>query len=426
MKRMDLSNFVLKKMARAQADLHTRQALGLRLPAGWPDSPLPVQWRWRDEAGAEHRGQAAADLHDLPPETRRGRIFVWTPPADTLLTQASLPTRSRAKILQALPFVLEEQILGEPEQMHFAYRILADGRLAVAVTARERVEAWQAGLASAGIHAAALAPLVLALPCEEGTWFLAFQDDELWVRTGPVSGVTLPLHDTAATLAAALAEARSEDRAPEKLVIVRAPLDFAPERLAEALALPVIVREAPLHTEDAPAMNLLQDAGEMPQARAALLKLRPAVAALALLIAVGFVGSLWEWWSLSTQARAQQAQMMQLFRSAFPEAKTIVDPALQMQRNLASLRARSGIAGDADFLPLLARAAPRLRDDPQITLKGVTYADGKLTLDLSLVDFQALESLKNALAADGLRAEVEAANSRDNQVEGRLRIAVVK
>ena len=58
--------------------------------------------------------------------------------------------------------------------------------------------------------------------------------------------------------------------------------------------------------------------------------------------------------------------------SAFPEAKTVVDPELQMNRNLAELKRTRGLAAGDDFLAQLTRAA---RAGPA---RSVAYANGRL------------------------------------------------
>jgi type II secretory pathway component PulL len=115
--------------------------------------------------------------------------------------------------------------------------------------------------------------------------------------------------------------------------------------------------------------------------------------------------------------------MVQLFQKTFPEAKVVLDPARQMERNLQSLQHQSGDADSGGLLALLAQVAPVLRAHPNVTLRTVKYSDAKLTLDLRLPDFETLDVIKNALSETRrVRVEVLAANSRASGVEGRLRV----
>ncbi|MHB8347811.1 MAG: type II secretion system protein GspL, partial [Acidiferrobacterales bacterium] len=127
-----------------------RGMLSLRLPAGWPEDGLPVLWWWRAGDGETRHGQVA-QLAELPAELRAAHVWVWTPAAETMLAQITLPTSSRARIAQALPYALEDQLLGEPESLHFAYRVQGGGSLTVGVTARTRLQAWVDALKTSGL-----------------------------------------------------------------------------------------------------------------------------------------------------------------------------------------------------------------------------------------------------------------------------------
>src|SRR3989344_5456764 len=148
-----------------QAFARKGETLELLLPRGWPESKGLVRWRLREGPGAAPHGQVT-ELNQIPGVGAMTRVQVWTPPSDSLLTRVTLPTRSRAKIQQALPFALEEQIIGEPEQLHFSYRIQEDNSLAVAVTSRERMQSWLAQLTAAGLRPTGLWPPILSLPLD--------------------------------------------------------------------------------------------------------------------------------------------------------------------------------------------------------------------------------------------------------------------
>ncbi|HLQ26189.1 MAG TPA: type II secretion system protein GspL [Acidiferrobacterales bacterium] len=427
-----------------------KSALTLYLPRGWPESRAAVRWWWHDNEDALHSGQVS-DLEELPAQSRAGKLHVWTPGTDTLLITAVLPTQARTKILQALPFALEDQLLGEPESLHYAYRPLGDNRLAVAVTARERLKTWLEGLAQAGLQPSSLCPITLAVPLEPSaeepaliadSWSLAFSADEIWLRSGPFSGFAYVAADgrPPAILVTALQEERAKLRAPKQLHIFNPPPGYDAENWAAALALPVMVQQQDIwdgisrlgsHSPPLdyprgqfPPLNLLQSefasAGQLRQLSGAL---RPAGIMFGLWLAGSVVFNLGEWWQLSRAYEAQRAEMTALFRKSFPDAKVVVDPALQMQRDLAALQARSGVPTAGDLVPLLAQVAPVLQTNPQNQLQAIHYADSAITLDLTLPSFQALDNFKNALNATGLRVEVLTANSRPAGVEGRLRVA---
>ena len=78
-------------------------------------------------------------------------------------------------------------------------------------------------------------------------------------------------------------------------------------------------------------------------------------------------------WRLDRERAALEARREAVFRAAFPEARTVVDPGLQMARNLAELRHARGLAADDDFLAQLTRAARG-----GVPVKSIEYASGNL------------------------------------------------
>ncbi len=400
--------------------------LELFLPRGWPEGGAQIDWYVRSGVSVS-QGQAA-DLDEIPAYLKSTHVVVWTPPADTLLTQATLPTRSRNKIMQALPFALEDQLLGDPQQLHFAYYRQDDGTLAVAVTSRERLNTWLDVLTKAGLRPTRVYPANLALPIEPDSWSVAFAGTELWVRTGPFSGFVCPLSDTPpATLVAALDEAREQGKLPSQLSIFDPPAGFDAQTWGSDLGVGLVIANDTFHKDDRNAqtlLNLLQgDFAPTGQLRNTFKPLRPAALILGIwfLAMLGF--NLSEWWQLKSAYRSQQQAMTSLFQKTFPREKVVLDPAAQMQRNLDALQGQSGKTSANDFLPLLAGIASTLRSNPSVKLRSLKYGDTGLTIDLNLPDFQALEVIKNDLGVTrAFSVEVLAANSRASGVEGRLRI----
>jgi general secretion pathway protein L len=402
--------------------------LELLLPRGWPETRGKIRWRLRRGPGVAPHGEVT-ELNQIPGVGAMTRVLVWTPPSDSLLTRVTLPTRSRAKIQQALPFALEDQLIGEPEQLHFAYRILEGNNLAVAVTARERMQAWLSQLTDEGLRPTGFCPAILALPLDAGSWSIVFHENDIWVRTGLASGFACAASASTppAMLELALREAQEKQNAPVGLTVIHPPAGFDQATWNTRLKLPLNIQKQDFwagYHEALPALNLLQG-GFAPshQMQEMLPGLRPAAIMLAIWLAGSLGFSTWEWWQLSSEHKNLKQEMTKVFRQAFPDAQVVVDPALQMQRLLGDLQGKSGKSGQGDALPLLGNLAPVLQAHPQIKLRGIQYDEARLTVDLSLPDFQAMETLKSALIARGMQVEVVGANSTAAGIEGRLRLS---
>jgi len=388
--------------------------LELWLPPNWPAEDSELRWSRVAPGGAVRQGSQRG-LEGLAPAED---IIVWTPAAETLLLRARLPTRSSAKIAQALPYALEEQLIEPPESLHFAFAQETDGALAVAVTRRERMESWLAALAAAGLAPTRLAPVTLSLPLADRAWTLSFVDGEIVLRSGVRAGLGGPAEARPpAWLHAALAEARSESGAPERIVLVDAPADLDSAAWREGLGLPLeAMRPGEAAVPEAP-LDLLQQ-HYAPRARMAALKRAyvPAAALLAAWLLATLAFDAIEWARLSRAAGAAEEEMRTLLMKSFPETRAILDPAEQMRRGLEDLSARSGIAAPGDMLSLLARAAPAIERESRLRVQGVEYADRALTVRLVASEADA-ESLARTLRARSLEVEVQRAGG-----EARLRL----
>ena len=401
--------------------------LELCLPRHWPDCDADVKWCLRANNEIKESGETR-DLTKLAGIRKNARVVAWIPASETLLTSTTVPTRSRNKILRALPYALEDQLIGEPEAQHYIYYPASDHRLDVAVISRKTIERWLKLLVDAGLAPALLAPANLGIPLSDNSWTLMYTDTEVWVRTKQFSGFVLPNDKDLSipVLAAALKEADGKGCAPEKLVIINADDRFQSGELSEFAKLDIKMENGSIWDVLNPAhcrLNLLQgDFIPAKEANPVITRLRPAFIMLALWIVASTSANIWEWVSLNRAHQQTRSEMLRLFKQTFPEAKTIVDPALQMKRKMEELQSGSGAFADNDFLVLLSAATPAIQGAPTEKIRSLKYDEGGLVLSVGLPDYQSMESLKNRLEAVNLDVEVLSANSGSSGVESRLRL----
>jgi general secretion pathway protein L len=105
---------------------------------------------------------------------------------------------------------------------------------------------------------------------------------------------------------------------------------------------------------------------------------RAALGWAAAAIVVAIAGMNIYYLKLDSESRAIRSQMEASFRSNFPQTTAVVDPIEQTKRQLADLRARSGIPSANDFSVLNARTALLLSTAPVGSVAGMEYRDGAL------------------------------------------------
>jgi general secretion pathway protein L len=169
--------------------------------------------------------------------------------------------------------------------------------------------------------------------------------------------------------------------------------------------------------QEAPPIELLQGEFEPPsRTRALLPRLRPALILLGAALALHALATTVHWAALRLEKSRLQAEMRERFRAAFPQAQAIVDPPLQMRRQLDALHRAAGTARPDDFLVLLGRAAPSVN----ARVSAISYEKSRLVLDLEMDARPEAEALLRRLQANGSAVALAALNPKGKRIEARF------
>jgi general secretion pathway protein L len=328
-----------------------------------------------------------------------------------------------------LAFAVEEQTLGDPDAHQVSWLGSAGGADVLAVLDRAGLERWGEALDAVGIRAYEIHCETLLLPWAAGEWSLGWDGREGFVRTGELEGTQTDCAEAGApplSLRMMLDEAKSRGEAPATIAVYALTEEAMPDVEGWQRALGVALRAAgPWDWSRAP-----QDAGaslaqQRPRWRMApgmLGRLRPAawiVGAALLIHACALVA---DWTRLAIEQRGLRQRMEARFRAAFPEAVAVVDPALQMRRQLAEARHATGQPDAGDFLPMVANVAGALHDAQARGPKVLSYENGRLTLELATLDEPKLRRITARLLEAGLQADVSRSTSRGGGAAVVLRV----
>lgn len=353
------------------------------------------------------------------------RVVVFVPGVDVRLTSVTVPARQPAKVLQAAPFVLEDQFAEDVDTLHFAIASRqADGSFPIAVVARAQVDEWLAPFQAAKVRVAALVPDTLALPWQnDGPWSVLPDAGQMIVRTGAYSGFSCVPDDFELLLQlaengvpASLRVLVARDDATDYTTLNRA-LDLLP---GFEQPLEVLIR----YWKPSQSIDLLQGAYSqrddvnrywLPWKRAGQL----AAAALLLGIALNIADSA----RLKREVAAQQAINEENFRRLFPRETRIINLDAQVTQQLRLLQ---GGASQTGLFELMQSASSGLAENPGLTLRNIQFREGALFLDLSGSDLQVLEQLRTWFNSHrGAKLDVESADSNENGVQIRLKLTPV-
>jgi general secretion pathway protein L len=339
-------------------------------------------------------------------------------PRDVTLLAPQVPALTGSRLQQALPNVIEDLLLQDVSACAVvAGPSLGEGKRVVAVIDRAWLEFTVGAFERRGIRVRAAWPAQLALPWTEGWWSIGCVHGAIALRTGEFEGLSWvagedPDFRTEAVVALLETAIASHGR-PQALAgwmgdpSWQAPLERAAGRLQLA------IETGALRVPEPVRLDLL--GGRAAASRRMMAAFDPRAWRLPLALAAAcviasLVGMNLHWAQLAREKDLIRRSLETTFRSAFPSAQVVVDPLLQMNRQVSTLRARSGQSGPEDFVPLLSRLAQALGATGADSLAAVEYRDGKMKVRFQpqRVDGRAArEQLREACARAGLRLQFD-------------------
>ena len=389
--------------------------LQLHLPEHFPEPAAPdeLRLRWALRAGGRVE-DGASPIADLP---RVEETCLVLPVTRVAFVRVALPPGPAAKLAKLAPFAIEDAIVSAPEDVvATVLDDVYDGERLVAVIDRAWLESALAALAAHGIRPARAiveSALVGVLPA---TWTVVWSGAAGFAALGSLEAVALDASTDGRpplSLKLAIDERRRRGDAPKAVRVLLAGGADAPDtgRWAESLHVPVAVVGAWLPQEtDAGAAecpDLLPGASRGGwNGKDLAARFRPAAILAVGILAVHGVLTVADWSRLAYEARGLRGDMEAAFRKSFPDAKAVVDPALQMRRNVADLRRAAGEPDATDFVPVLARLAPALAA-AGLRPQSLRYERGELALDLAVAPDDTREKVASRLRVPGLRVQVE-------------------
>ena len=358
-----------------------------------------ARWSLLDASGALLR----AGLETLANLPRAERIIATVPAGRIVFIETPLPAVGNAKREALLRYAIEDKLTIDPATIHAA--VLGATQAAGGEAAKHIVAAidrqWFADalawLADAQLPADAVFAETDAVAVAAGEWALVMAGSNGYARRDDGYAYALDTAERDAppfALRLALGEVAVT---PTKITIytLHDGGDAAPASVDAALIArwqtalniplhdggmltPASIGKRLMHLKSG---NLLTQEFAPRRASAAwLARLKPALLALALLASVQLVFNVADGWRLDRQRRALDTEMRTTFQAAFPQATAIVDPPLQMQRNLSELKRARGLARDDDVRLLLAQLAEITRAVPQLAIGEVDVRGNTATL----------------------------------------------
>lgn len=395
---------------------------------------------------------SAEQLNDLTTKAQQRLVKVFVPGSDVLLKRVSMPTKSQRSMRAAVPYMLEDELAQDVDDLFFAYADITsdddENNCFIAIVERAQMQMWLMWLADANIKVKTLQSEVLAMPYTEGQWSAialhpATSDstdasshaaNQIVVRQGEWQGCTLDSEAWKFTTEHVFSnQARFQHSTAQKdndSITLNAYSEL-PNLQSCSSNITVTKREEELplalfaqHCHRS-RFNLLQGEFKLKdQHSIGLTKWLWAAgfAVCALLLNVGYKSA--QLWQLSAQQEHVEEQIIARYKKAFPATKRVRIGTIKSQLN-KKIAQLGGASDSSGFLAMLSKVQPAFAKVPALKPESLKF-DGKrqeIRLQAVANDYQHFEQFKAALNSANFTVKQGAQKNQGKQVSGSFSIS---
>ncbi len=382
-----------------------------------------ISWTILGETGAVQQTILNGDLKQFIGVAENKEIIVIVPAQDVLLTQIKMPKLNRHRLYEALPYALEDQVLSEISELHFAAGpYLADNMLPVAIVKNQTMDAWLNPLKEHDIHPTFMIPASLTLPVLENHWQIAIHGEIAIVRVDTYQGFACDKKNLAAYLTLKLAEQAQKpsgitinNYTQDAIALSIDDIKITEKTLPEKQFIEDIARET-----QSPNLNLLQDAY---QARRKTSENKNiwliAGYVFAAWIGVLFLSNIISYFILHHQESKADNQINQIYYRNFPNATSVVAPKDRMVQKLDALTTQGHKNRILLWLAYIGKSLPQAKS---VHIQQLDYRNNLLIVSVTAASFDNLDIFSRALTQQGLTVKQQNVGAAGTQVKGDLLI----
>nr|P45789.1 RecName: Full=Type II secretion system protein L; Short=T2SS protein L; AltName: Full=General secretion pathway protein L [Aeromonas hydrophila]CAA47133.1 ExeL [Aeromonas hydrophila] len=386
-------------------EIFVSESLVIRLGT---NAQQPVEWLvWSAKEEEIIASGILASAHALGELRERagGRpVVTLVPGSDLIFRRVSLPGKYSRQAAAALPYLLEEQIASDVDELHLVVLGHEGHEVDLMAVDKEKMQIWLGWLQQAGLKSQQLLPDVLALPPAADGWSALQLGKEWLLRQGPCQGIVADESLLAMLLAAEADPVTIHSHTPLPAIPAANWLAADPELPMLLLAKGALNCQA----------NLLQGPYR-PQTEYSRYWLQwrkvAVVAGLLLLVALTQRGM--HLYQLAEQDKALKAEIRQVYTRIFPGENRIVNVRSQMAQHLKLL----GQTPQDGVLLLLTELAPTFAEVPGLKPQVLRFdaARGELRLQVTAPGFAEIERFRELA---GKRFEVQQGEGAQHRGQG--------
>lgn len=380
--------------------------------SSWHDETSLCPWALCSDTG-EILDSGASSLAQMP---KAKNCLTIIAAEHVLATHIPRPPGKPRQWRNALPFLVEEYLLADPESVHVVPSPSTEKeRVGVAVVDKAWLRRLVNACTAAHINLRKIVPESLLPECASDQWVLVWNGQQGFLKTSAWTSFAVDSDDSGqppVMLALTLSQAATVPKA----IQLRTTDDLS-GKFHWDVSVPLLNGEPwDWRNADIPASapNLLW--GEFaPPVRFFdwLPKLRPLAMILALTLSIEILGANIYWAKLAVERHSLKSEIEQTFRNAIGNQASLVNPTMQMQRQLSLSRHKAGLPDTADFIPMLDSIAAILGKSGVRTL-ALNYDSGRIDLEISAPEKMAISGIQEQLRAAGFLVTSNNANTANN------------
>lgn len=355
----------------------------------------------------------------------RGRkVVVLLASNEVVLTSAVIPSKNRKKLLQAIPYALEDTLAEDIENLHFAVHQESESMQSeVAIINRAVLTDVLDLLKSKNITANYLLPELLAQKFEKDAWSIEYENNDndisASVRLGQFEGFVCDRDMLDIFISESL-----EQQIPKTIFSNTKPENL-PEALQEISSSYVESDTIDYKsTMSALPLNLLTNFVRRSQQTSSInwKAWRPAALLGGVLASIWMGIFFWQNNLLQNQSAQLRTQIEQVYKEAFPKGR-IVDASAQMNSALGKLKANVGQTIESP-LPLIADMGPLLKEYKDMVLSELRYQENQLSMTIESPNLTRLEKFKkDAAEKNNLKIEITDSTTTADKVKAVIRVS---
>ena len=336
---------------------------------------------------------------------KNGTLVLIPTSAATLLS-TKLAVSNQQDLESALPYALEDKLVQNVEDLHFAWvKETGQDDIHVVVIENDLMQSLHEQYSEPNVVAL---PDVLSLPIADKRWCVVIHGDRALVRTSTYEGFECPKQMLAQQLKLVL-----RDNVPPKKIHywyqTEQDKQWLPKNVKPLVQFFNFDNFRNWITKNAmPAyrLNLFSGSYEIKKDHDFnLAQWIPAIALVLISLVIHFGYSWYQIISYEKKANDLTDQSHQLFKQSFPQVKRIVRPRVQAEQELKKLRLQNA-GTDNYFFSVYGHVLKQSSAFPDMRLLGFSWKNNRFDYQIEAGSMTSIETLNRNLSQLGLNSEV--------------------